>query len=162
LEQTNRTHKMPLITVRWSRHCPPRRPSLLGSSGAVALHASSVNSPRPAIVSPVLCLVQNEGNTSRLICQASPACTHVLGVYVSYFHTIVRPRGRRSCPATSWSEDRSTARDVRGQRAGVWRQAASVRSAGEVRREAMHAKRQREFTAVVQVVLHDVVEDPRP
>jgi hypothetical protein len=38
----------------------------------MALQASSVNSPRPAIVSPVLCLVHNEGNTSRLIHQTDP------------------------------------------------------------------------------------------
>jgi hypothetical protein len=57
--------------------------SLLGSSGAMALQASSVNSPHPAVVSPILCLVQNDGNTSRLIRQASPAGTHECGVYAT-------------------------------------------------------------------------------
>ena len=32
---------------------------------------------------PILCLVQNEGNLSRLIRQASPAGTHVRGVYAA-------------------------------------------------------------------------------
>ena len=41
-------HTMALITVRWSRHCFPRRP-FPGSSGAIRAHATSVSSPRPTI-----------------------------------------------------------------------------------------------------------------
>src|SRR5258706_15216785 len=43
---------MPLMTVRCSRHWPPRAP-LLGSSGSIVAHARSVNSPRPTISLPL-------------------------------------------------------------------------------------------------------------
>lgn len=43
-------HQMPLITVRWSRHCPPRPRA--GSRGQMAPQASSVNSPRPTTYLP--------------------------------------------------------------------------------------------------------------
>jgi hypothetical protein len=39
--------RMPLTTVRWSRHCLPRLP-LPGRSGLMRSHTSSVSSPRPA------------------------------------------------------------------------------------------------------------------
>src|SRR5262249_16130709 len=54
-----------LITVRWSRHCPPRPPHS-GRSGSKLDHARSVYSPRPTS-SPRLAAGRNEGSTSRQI-----------------------------------------------------------------------------------------------
>ncbi len=66
------------MTVRWSPHWPPR--PLAGSSGAITLHASSVNSPvQPARYPPSTCL-QHEGSISRSIRQtgSNPAHRHPL------------------------------------------------------------------------------------
>jgi hypothetical protein len=59
-------------TLRGAPFCPPRRPPLDGSSGALTRHAASVTAPRPPASYPRSRCLQRADSSSRGSCQTVP------------------------------------------------------------------------------------------